>query len=159
MEPSLNLSPPAIAKRDSGRTNICAYLVLRRNSQVLLGLRQNTSYCDGYYGLVSGHVENGEAATAGMIREAYEEAGIELLPSQLRLAHIMHRKTARLNMDLFFECTTYGGSIVNQEPDKCAELTFFPLDRLPLNTVDYVAEALWCIARGQIYSERGWDSP
>lgn len=62
-------------------TSVNAYLVLRRDDQLLLLLRKNTHYCDGMWGFMAGHVEDGESATEGMIREAREEIGIELTPS------------------------------------------------------------------------------
>lgn len=136
-------------------TFVCAYLILKQGENVLLLLRQNTGYCDGQYGLVSGHVEEGESASAAMIREAYEEAGIELLPSQLKVSHIMHRKSGRLNVDIFFECRSWKGSPVNREPEKCAALEYFPLDHLPSNTIPYIAQAL---KSESFYSEQGWDT-
>lgn len=137
-------------------THVAAYLVLRRGNDLLLSLRQKTGYCDGAYGLVSGHVEEGESATSGMIREAYEEAGILLLPSQLRVAHIGHRRTNRFVIDIFFECSEWSGELCNREPERCAELAFFPQAALPSNIVDYIAAALGHIEAGCIYSETGW---
>ncbi len=149
------ISPP-ITKKKPG-THVCAYLILRQKDDVILHLRKNTGYCDGQYGLVSGHVEDGEPATAGMIREAKEEAGIELLPSQLKVVHVVHRHSNRQNVDIFFECTSWEGKIKNQEPEKCAALEFFPLDNLPDNTIPYVARTLQAAANGIYYSEDGWN--
>ncbi len=142
-----------LVKKKTG-TFVCAYLILRQENDVLLLLRKNTGYCDGHYGLVSGHVEEGESATAAMIREAREEAGIELCSSQLKVIHVMHRKSGRLNLDIFFECRSWQGTIANQEPEKCAALEFFPLDHLPSNTIPYVAYA---IKSESFYSEHGWN--
>ncbi len=57
---------------------IAVYLILKREEETLLLLRQNTGYMDGFYGLVSGHVENDESAVTAMIREAHEESGITI---------------------------------------------------------------------------------
>jgi len=138
-------------------TYVCAYLILRKNNDVLLHLRQNTGYCDGQYGLVSGHVEDGEGATAGMVREAKEEAGIELLPSQLKVVHVVHRYSNRQNVDIFFECSSWIGEIKNQEPAKCGGLDFFPLENLPENTILYIARTLQSVTKGVSYSEEGWE--
>ncbi|HEX2579912.1 MAG TPA: NUDIX domain-containing protein [Rhabdochlamydiaceae bacterium] len=138
-------------------TYVCAYLILRKNNHVLLLLRQNTGYCDGQYGLVSGHVEDGEGATSGMIREAKEEASIELLPAQLKVVHIVHRYSNRQNIDIFFECTSWSGEIKNQEPAKCGGLEFFPVDNLPENTIPYIARTLQSAAKKISYSEEGWE--
>lgn len=137
-------------------TSVNAYLVLKQNNKILLQLRQNTGYLDGMWSFVAGHVEDGESAINGMIREAREEIGIHLLPSQIKVVHVIHRKTTRLNMDMFFQCQSWDGKIQNMEPDKCGGLEFFSLEDLPLNMVDYNAEALKSILRGEYYSEKGW---
>lgn len=147
----LQISPPITKKG----THVCAYLILRQADNVLLLLRKNTGYCDGQYGLVSGHVEDGESATAGMIREAKEEAGIEI--SQLRVVHVLHRYSNRQNVDIFFECTAWEGELKNQEPEKCASLEFFPLANLPENTIPYIARTIQAAANGIHYSEEGWN--
>lgn len=144
------------SKKKRSGASVNAYLVLRKESEVLLHLRKNTGYCDGYYGLVSGHIEDEEPATAALIREAQEEAGIQLDPSHLRVAHVMHRKTNRLNIDIFFECNYWQGNIVNKEPEKCASLDFCPIDNLPSNTIDYIKDALQAISANKFYSEAGW---
>ena len=122
-------------------TSLNVYLIVKKKNSVLLSLRQNTGYCDGSYGLVSGHVEEGESAINALIREAKEEAGIQIFASQIQLIHIMHRKTDRYNIDIFFTCS-FPGAIVNLEPHKCANLAFFDLDSLPSNTIPYIEKAL-----------------
>ncbi|MBS0624800.1 MAG: NUDIX domain-containing protein [Verrucomicrobia bacterium] len=138
----------------TGTTSVNAYLILRKEDQILFLLRKNTGYFDGYYGLVSGHVEEGESGTVGMIREASEEAGI--IPLELKPVYVLHRYSDRYNIDLFFECRRWEGEIQNKEPHKCEKLAFFSPDNLPDNTVDYVADALKAISQGKIYSESGW---
>ena len=120
-------------------------------------LRKNTGYCDNFYGLVSGHVEEGESAITAIIREAYEEAGIRLKPNTLKAAHVMHRKTDRLNIDIFFECSEWQGDVINREPEKCAGLNYFPLGALPSNTIAYIKVALKAISEDNFYSEIGWE--
>lgn len=138
--------------------NVNVYLVLRQGELVLLQMRKNTGYCDGMWSLVAGHVESGEPATDAMIREAREEASLTLNPEQIQVAHAMHRKTDRLNVDLFFNCLSWQGVIQNCEPEKCEELRFFPLNSLPTNTIDYIAQALRHIQEGTFYSELGWQT-
>ena len=150
-----DLEKPSIKR--SG-THVNSYLLLKKDNKVLLHLRKNTGYCDGMWSLVAGHVEDGESATDGMIREAREEIGIELSPAQLKVVHIMHCKTNRHNIDIFFQCTSWQGTIQNCEPEKCERLEFFSLHALPSNIVEYTAAALTMIAKGEFYSEQGWRS-
>lgn len=139
-------------------TNVNAYLILKHQGQVLLHLRKNTGYCDGQYGLVSGHVEEGESAVEGLIREAKEEAGILIHPHDLRFVHCLHRQTNRLNIDLFFECSRWEKEITNKEPEKCEALEFFAFKQLPPNTIDYVKNTLLLGSKGTYYSELGWNA-
>lgn len=135
---------------------VAVYLMLQKDDQILMLLRKNTGYCDGQYSLVAGHVDEGESATAAMIREAKEEANIEIRADQIRVVHVMHRRADRLNVDIFYECKNWQGAIFNREPDKCAELKFFPLDRLPVNAIEYVSQAIRRAAEGKHFSELGW---
>lgn len=47
--------------------------MVERDQRILLQLRINTGYCDGMWGCVAGHVEEGESASGAMIREARVE--------------------------------------------------------------------------------------
>lgn len=143
-----------IQKLKRSGASVNAYLVLRRGDEVLMALRKNTGYCDGLWSLVAGHVEDGEAASEGMAREAREEIGIEV--GELRCIHIMHRRTDRLNVDVFFECWQWSGTIENKEPEKCGGLRFFKLDDLPEDAVEYNILAVKWGLNGQFYSELGW---
>lgn len=145
-----------VVKKRAG-ASVNAYLILKQGNKILLHLRKNTGYCDGMWSLVAGHVENGESATAAMIRETYEEIGITLSPDQIKVIHVMHRQTNRLNVDIFFDCPLWEGVIKNCEPEKCERLEFFPLENLPTNIVDYNAIALKAVLNEEFYSEQGWD--
>jgi 8-oxo-dGTP diphosphatase len=132
-----------------------------REGKVLLGLRQNTGYADGMWSLPAGHVEEGEPATAAMVREAEEEIGVRLDPQSLKAIHIMHRQSNRFNIDIFFTCSHWEGEIENREPQKCVRLSFFPLDALPENLIRYQRDALEGLFQGSVqsvsFSEQGWD--
>lgn len=135
-----------------------AYLILKKENKILLQLRQNTGYCDGMWSLVAGHVEDNEPASQAILREVKEEVGLDLRSSQIEIVHIMHRKSNRFSMDVFFHCSEWQGDVINMEPHKCADIGFFPIDQLPINTVEYHKEVLRLIPNNQFYSEFGWDN-
>lgn len=137
-------------------TFVCCYLLLNEKNKICLLLRKNTGFCDGMYGLISGHVEEGESAIEGMIREAKEEANLFVEPNQLKVVHVLHRKSNRLDIDIFFECTNWKGTIKNQEPEKCEALRFFPITELPPNIIPYIKNVIESISRREFYSEIGW---
>lgn len=141
-------------KRSTASVNV--YLILKQGDSVLLSLRQNTGYLDQHWGFPAGHVEPGESASAAMVREAREETGIEILSEDLKTVHIMHRKSNRLNVDIFFECAKWEGEIENREPHKCGGLKFFSPEALPFPIVESNAFVLQTGIRDQIYSEWGF---
>lgn len=134
-----------------------SYLILIKENNILLLKRANTGFMDGYYGLPSGHLDGNETAREGGAREIKEEIGININPLDLKVVHIMHRKAEKdERIDFFMETEKYDGEIQNCEPEKCAELKWFPLDDLPENIIPYIKEALNNYKSGIFYSEFGW---
>ena len=133
------------------------YLVLIKDRKILLGRRQNTGYEDGKYGLPAGHIEEHETITKGTAREIKEEIGITISRKDLILSHVMHRKGNDERMDFFFTVSHWRGKIKNEEPEKCDDLRWFPLNILPKNTIPYIRAAIKHCTKKQIYSEFGWN--
>lgn len=137
-----------------------SYLVLIKNKKVLLLRRANTGYEDGNYSLVAGHVDPGETFTDCIMREAFEESGIKLKAEDLKPVHFMHRDSKENidneRVDVFFTTEKWEGKIVNKEPHKCDDLSWFDLNNLPANTIPYIKYALQKILDKNFYSEFGW---
>jgi len=129
------------------------YLLFRRGDAILLSKRANTGYEDGNWGLVAGHVDGGEPLTAAAAREALEEAGVHISPSDLTLRTVMHRGPGDERIGFFFEPARWSGEPINAEPHKCDGLEWFALGALPSNTVAYVRKAIGDAFRGEAYSE------
>lgn len=132
------------------------YLMLIRKEKILLSRRFQTGYQDGKYSLPAGHVEDNESLKKATCREVKEEIGINLQPEDLTLAHVMHRKESDIRMDFFFTVQAQGATIRNREPKKCSNVRWFPLTRLPKNTVPYIRAAIDNYRKNVIYSEFGW---
>lgn len=134
------------------------HLFFRKGDELLLVRRCNTGYEDGNYGLVAGHVEDGESATAAAVREAKEESGVDIDPADLVLKAVSHRhhEGDSIRLGVFFEPRRWAGELANMEPDKCDNFRWFPVDSLPPNTIPYIRQAIEAYARGEIYSEFGW---
>lgn len=134
-----------------------AYLFLIKDEQILLQRRFQTGFEDGNYGVPAGHLDGGETARAGCAREIKEEIGVTINPNDLTVVHTMFRKASMdERIDFFMVATAYEGEITNTEPHKCDDLSWFPLDALPPNMVDYVRVALTHYRNGVAYSEYGW---
>jgi len=136
-----------------------AYVIFRDGGKILLQRRMNTGYEDGNYGLVSGHVEQGEPYKKAIVREAREETGIELRQEDLRFVHFMHRSQKDVyneRADVFFVAERWKGEITNAEPEKCDDLSWFDKNNLPENLIPYIHEVLRYVDEGIMYSEYGW---
>ena len=133
-----------------------AHLLLIEDGAILLLLRQNTGYADGRWGVVAGHLDGGETARQAMAREAYEEAGLLIAPADLHLVHVMHRGARPERVEFFFAPTRWSGTPQNREPQRCAALTWCPLDALPAAMVPYIAAAIAQVGAGRLYSEFDW---
>ena len=135
---------------------VAVHLFFLHNQHVLLLRRFNTGYEDGKYSVVAGHVEAGETVTQATIREANEEVGVRLIPQDIDVVHVMNRKSEDERIDFFLVIKQWTGEITNKEPDKCDDLSWFPVASLPDNTIPYVRAALENYQKGISFSEFGW---
>lgn len=114
-----------------------AYVIFRRDDQVLLQLRQNTGYRDGFWATAAaGHVEQDESVFAAAAREASEELGVTISAEDLLPLCAMHRTHGNHDpiderVDFFFEVRHWSGEPRVMEPAKNAELRWFALTDLP----------------------------
>ncbi|WP_054837196.1 NUDIX hydrolase [Metallosphaera hakonensis] len=120
---------------------LSVHLFLLKGDKILLQLRKNTGYRDGWWSVVAGHVEAKESAKEAMVREAREEAGIEIEGEDLSLVHAMHRFENQERVDFFFKCTRWKGEPSIRESDKTGALEWYEISKLPENTVPYVSSS------------------
>jgi 8-oxo-dGTP diphosphatase len=145
---------------DPFRAAVAVYGILRRHEQVLLMRRAGTGYRDGQLSLPAGHLDGGEDAVAGLVRELREELGIEADPGGCHLALLMHAAPEDAEdheyLHLFFFVDDWTGEPHIAEPDKCEELRWVDGETVPADLVDYVGEALAAIGRGESLALHGW---
>ena len=137
-----------------------SYLILKRGNEVLLGRRQGSGYYDGWYSVPAGHVEEGELPVDCLIREIKEEVGIGLYKEHISLCHTMYRTKKDETgdrADYFFVTDVWRGEPRICEPDKCDDLSWFPITQLPENMMHHVKGAIEYAEDGILYSEWGAD--
>lgn len=142
------------------RLPTAVYGVLLDDRGVLLMRRAGSGYRDGQLGLPSGHLEGGEDALSGLIRELREELGVRVKRTACQLGLVMHRSPESAEdseyMDLFFLVETWSGKPSVVEPDKCSELVWAPIDDLPADLVDYIGVGLRGLREGRRLVLVGW---
>jgi len=139
---------------------LASFLIVEKNSKILLLRRFNTDYEDGKYTLPSGKVDEGETFTEAAIREAFEEVNVNVSVADIKSVHILHLKKddSEFWIDNFFLCTQWSGEIKNMEPHKCDDVKWFNLNDLPKNTIPFVKHVLEQVfIHNSHYSEYGWD--
>ena len=121
---------------------VAVHLLLIREGKILLLRRFNTGYEDGNYSVVAGHLDGNEDVKSAMIREAKEEAGIDIKPNNIQIVGVIHRKSEGERIDFFLIANSWNNEIVNMEPEKCDDLSWFEIDNLPFNIIPYVKRAI-----------------
>ncbi len=133
------------------------FLVLVKDEKILLLRRFQTGYEDGNYGMVAGHKDGNETMREAIAREAREEAGIEINPLELKYVLTLHRWCGdHERVGFYFTAEIWDGVIKNAEPDKCDDLSWFPINQLPENTIPFIRAAIDCYLKGERYCEFGW---
>ena len=135
---------------------VAVHLLLEKDGRILMLRRHNTGFEDGNYSVVAGHVDGGEQLKDAMSREAREEAGIEITPSDLRVVGVMHLMGDREYVSFFLHTSQWSGQVVNAEPHKCDDLSWFEIDNLPGNTTPYIRRAIANYRAGVWYDSYGW---
>ncbi|MCL3859467.1 NUDIX domain-containing protein [Actinotalea sp. K2] len=142
------------------RLAAAVYGILHDGERILMIRRARTGYRDGQLSLPAGHLDGDEDAVTGLVRELREEVGVEADPDSCRLALLMHaapeHAADREYLHLFFTVGRWHGKPTVAEPDKCDDLLWTSRTTMPNDVVDYVAEALDAIARGEQLALRGW---
>lgn len=140
---------------------LAIHVFLCKGDEILLSLRENTGYEDGKYSVVAGHVEHGESIIDAGIREAKEEAGVDINPLNLKIVGSMHRKADDERIDFFAVVEKWSGEPKNCEKNKCGGLHWHSIHDLPYKTIPYIKFAITktFIEKKSIwYEEFGWNT-
>ncbi len=133
-----------------------AYLLLRDQDRILLQLRRNTGYMDGYWAMAAaGHIESGESAIEAVRREAKEEVDIDIAAEDLEPLCTMHRTQPLTGptserVDFFFQCRSWIGTPRVAEPDKSDGIEWFDIANPPERTVAHEALVIAKLAAGDL---------
>jgi mutator protein MutT len=125
------------------------------STEILLHRRKNTGYQDGKWDISgSGHVDEGETAQSAVIRECKEELGIDVQIEDLTFVHLSHRLAPdRTYYDIYFVVGNYVGEPSITEPDKCSDLSWFDINKLPSDMIECRAAVVQYYKDKVYYSE------
>ena len=135
---------------------VTVHLFFFRGNQVLLLRRFNTGYRDGEYSVPAGHLDGSETVMNAAAREAQEEVGVKIAANDIVFASVMHRVEDDERVDFFVHVRKWQGEPFNAEPDKCDDLCWVDVNKLPANMVPYVRRALENHFNNIRFDEFGW---
>ena len=119
----------------------CGGILIKENS-VLLIKRKNSETFNDLWSNPGGKVEEDESLEDACIRELYEELGINV-----KIRRKLSEYEDYVGDNLFGIYTGYHVEIIegqprNNEPNKIAEVKYWPLTKLPTNIVPYTLQYL-----------------
>ena len=142
-------------------TGLSCYLIIENDNQEWLFVhRSNTGYQDQRWGLPGGHVKENEPIPLATAREAFEEIGITVDPSDLEFAFILQRNKASENItdrvDFYLKTKKWSGTPRNAEPAVHDEIRWIsPLDS-EYEFMDFIGAASRHILDGKRFATFGW---
>lgn len=142
--------------QDRFKLSAAAYLLLFKEDKILLLRRFNTGWADGLYSLPSGHINGNEPLSQALCREAKEEVGIDINPSDIRFAKVIHRMSDKEYLDFFFTTEKWQGEPYNAEPEKSDHVGWFSVSNLPKNIVPHVEKVIADHQKNIPYIELNW---
>lgn len=132
-------------KKDREKFLSSIYIIIKNeDNKILLQRRQGTKFCSGYLALPAGHLDVGENVYDALVREAKEELDIDISINDIVDTFVVNRRNKTLSpyFDVYFEIVKYKGNIKINEPNKCSELIWASLDKLPSDMIDFEKEAI-----------------
>jgi 8-oxo-dGTP diphosphatase len=134
-----------------GKTTLKVSLLLENNKKILF--LEQTNQNGGRFALIGGKVETKEFAVSTLVREALEEAGIELQEANLRLVHVLQeQKNKKTQIVLYFKAKRWNGDVQSAEPKKFKQIRWFSYLDLPGNLNPITRRVIERIYEGESFT-------
>jgi len=130
------------------KVRLAVFVFLMKDEKTFLLRRANTGWADGMLTVPSGHVEIGETIHEAAIKEAKEEAGVDVQIEDLEFMHAHFVQDVYVNF--YFKTTVWKGEPYLAEPHLCSEVLWVPLDQIPPDTIFHVRHALLEVSKGSM---------
>lgn len=140
-------------KKERTTFRLAVYTLLLNKNKVLLMRRYKTGWKDGWYTMPAGHVEANESLSKATIRETKEETGITINRKDLEYFHTMYIKSDINIIFTYFVAKKWKGDAKLMEEDKCDDMEWFDIKRLPKKTLGSVKQAIDAYFKKIPYSE------
>lgn len=121
------------------------HMIITKDNKILIQKRKGSKLWPGYYALPAGHIDEGETQYDALVREAKEELGINIDPKKILNNYVVLRrnyfeidgKQLEPYIDYYFEINQFEGVPKIMEDDKCDELIWADINKLPDPFINY----------------------
>jgi mutator protein MutT len=104
------------------------YILVKQENKILLLRRYNTGWCDGFFTLPSGHIDEGELPLEAAVRELKEEVNIDIDEDKMKFCHVSYERD--LYIDFYFLLENLSLQPELNEPDKCDLVEWVEIDSI-----------------------------
>ena len=126
------------------------HMIIINQNKILIQKRKGSKLWPGYYALPAGHIDKGENQYDALIREAKEELNIEIDNTDIINQYVVLRrnhfkidgKVLEPYIDYYFEINNYKGIPTIVEKDKCTEIIWCDISKLPYPFINYQGDFL-----------------
>ncbi len=132
-------------------TRTAVFVILERDNKVFFLRRANTGWADGMLTIPAGHVDKGDQVREAVIKEAKEEACVDIKTEDLEFMHVDFLRDEYTNF--YFKAKKWHGEPSLGEPELASEAVWIDKDNIPDDVTPQLQKLFQHITQGSYFSE------
>lgn len=132
-------------------TRTAVFVILEQDNKLFFLRRANTGWADGLLTVPAGHVDKGSQVREAAIKEAKEEAGVDVEMEDLEFVHVDYLRDEYTNF--YFKAKKWTGEPKLGEPDLASEAVWIDKDELPDDVTPQLQRLFKQLKEGTYFSE------
>ncbi len=132
-------------------TRTAVFVILEQQNKVFFLRRANTGWADGMLTLPAGHVDKGDFVKDAAVKEAKEEACVDIDPNDLELVHVDYIRDEYVNF--YFRAKKWAGEPQLGEPHQASEAVWVDLSAIPEDVTPQLKRLFQQLREGVLFSE------
>lgn len=141
-------------KKQYPKVGVGIIVIKEINGKQYIMLHQRRSAMGkGYWGSGGGHLELGESMEQGILRELAEEAGTDIVVTDLEFLGVSNFTELQPNhyVDVSFIAKWVSGEPTNSSPNETTDWQWFPIDKLPSPLFPPTKTYIQSMGTGQVF--------
>ena len=132
-------------------TRTAVFVILDRDNETFFLRRANTGWADGLLTIPAGHVDKGDQVREAAVKEAKEEACVNIALEDLEFVHVDYLRDEYTNF--YFKATRWKGEPTLGEPHLTSEALWVNKNDLPDDVTPQLRRMFAQIKEGVYFSE------